>query len=153
MAPDQLRSLTSIVAHRIWDWHIWIGITLASFLAFRVVVSFLQKGGQRTAGKLARLKARAAQGDPTVGKAVWVRYSYRVFYVILAVMVLTGLILVFEDYFSSIEHTVKEIHNVTMYLIIAFVIAHIVGVVRAEVTTEPGLTSDMIHGGEPADNA
>jgi cytochrome b561 len=148
MAPADLRGLTRIVAHRIWDWHIWIGIALACLLAYRVLVSFLQQGGQRTDAKLARLKERAAQGEAGATKAVWVRYSYRVFYVILAVMVVTGLVLVFEDYFPSIEHTAKEIHEFTMYLVIAFVVAHIVGVFRAEVTTEPGIVSDMIHGGE-----
>ncbi|WP_139924530.1 cytochrome b/b6 domain-containing protein [Hymenobacter sp. DG01] len=153
MSPTDLRGLSRIVSHRIWDWHIWLGLALAVVLAYRVLVSFRQRGGQRTAAKLARLKARTAQGDPTVGLGVWVRYSYRAFYLVLAVMVVTGLILVFEDYFRSIEHTAKEIHNASMYLVIAFVVAHILGVFRAEVTHEPGITSDMIHGGRPVENA
>lgn len=149
MSTEDLRGLTRIVAHRIWDWHIWIGLTLAVVLAFRVVVSFLQRGGQRTDAKIAAHKNEALQGNPVARQAVWVRYAYRAFYLVLAVMVLTGLILVFEDYFPSIEHTAKEIHEVTMYVVILFVIAHIVGVFRAEVTHEPGLVSDMINGGEP----
>ena len=149
MAPDQLRGLTRIVAHRIWDWHIWVGILISVLLAYRVFVSFRQRGGQRTAAKLARLKARAAQGDAEAKKGVLVRYSYRLFYVVLAIMVVTGLVLVFEDYFRAIEHLCKEIHEVSMYAVIAFVVAHIFGVFRAEVTHEPGITSDMIHGGAP----
>ena len=147
MAPDQLRGLTRIVAHRIWDWHIWIGITLSVLLAFRVVVSFLQRGRQRTAAKIAALKGRAAQGDTVAQQGVWVRYAYRGFYVVLAVMVVTGLILVFEDNFRSIEHTAKEVHEFTMYIVVAFVAAHIAGVFRAEVTHDPGIVSDMINGG------
>ena len=100
IAPDKLRGLTRIAAHRIWDWHIWIGITISVLLAVRVLVSFRQRGGQRTAAKLARLKSRAATGEPGAAKAVWVRYSYRAFYVVLAVMVVTGMILVFEDNFQ-----------------------------------------------------
>ncbi|MBC8085221.1 MAG: cytochrome b/b6 domain-containing protein [Hymenobacter sp.] len=148
LAPDQLRGLTRIVAHRIWDWHIWLGIALAILLAARVVVSFRQHGGQRTAAKLTTLKGRAARGDANAARSVWVRYSYRGFYLVLAVMVGTGLVLVFEDYFPSIEHTMKEIHEFTMYVVIAFVAAHVAGVFRAEVTHAPGLVSDMIHGGE-----
>jgi Ni/Fe-hydrogenase 1 B-type cytochrome subunit len=148
MAPEQLRGLTRIVAHRIWDWHIWMGIALSVLLAFRVVVSFRQRGAQRTAAKLAALKSRAAHGEAGATKDLWVRYSYRAFYVVLAVMVVTGLILVFEDYFRSIEHLMKEIHEFSMYVVLAFVVAHIVGVFRAEVTDEPGITSAMIHGGE-----
>ncbi|MBC6697594.1 cytochrome b/b6 domain-containing protein [Hymenobacter sp. BT190] len=153
MAPEELRGLTRIVAHRIWDWHIWIGIAISVLLALRVLVSFRQRGGQRTAAKLARLKSRVAAGEPGSAKAVWVRYSYRAFYVVLAVMVVTGIILVFEDNFRSIEHTMKEIHEVSMYVVLAFVVAHIVGVFRSEVTDEPGITSDMIHGGEPVEEA
>ena len=147
MAPEDLRGLTRIVSHRIWDWHIWIGITLSVLLAFRVVVSFLQRGRQRTAAKIAALKGRAAQGDTVAQQGVWVRYAYRGFYVVLAVMVFTGLILVFEDNFRSIEHTAKEVHEFTMYIVIAFVAAHIAGVFRAEVTHDPGIVSDMINGG------
>ncbi|RSK47385.1 cytochrome b/b6 domain-containing protein [Hymenobacter rigui] len=153
MAPDQLRGLSSVVAHRIWDWHIWAGILISILLAYRVVVSFRQRGSQRTAAKIAHLQAQAAQGDTAAKKGVLVRYSYRVFYVVLAVMVLTGLILVFEDYFRSIEHLCKEIHEVTMYAVIAFVVAHIFGVFRAEVTDAPGIVSGMINGGKPAEQA
>ncbi|MCA8832715.1 cytochrome b/b6 domain-containing protein [Hymenobacter pini] len=148
MAPDQLRGLTRIVAHRIWDWHIWVGLAISIMLAYRVLVSFRQRGGQRTAAKIAHLKAQAAQGDAAAKKGVLIRYSYRVFYVVLAVMVLTGLVLVFEDYFRSIEHLCKEIHEVSMYAVIAFVVAHIFGVFRAEVTDAPGIVSGMINGGE-----
>ncbi|SDY52023.1 cytochrome b/b6 domain-containing protein [Hymenobacter psychrophilus] len=151
LPAQELRGLTRIVAHRIWDWHIWAGITIACLLAFRVLVSFRQRGGQRTAAKLAAIKAREARGEAGATKARWVRYSYRAFYVILAIMVSTGLILVFEDYFPSIEHLMKEIHEYTMYAVIAFVVAHIVGVFRAEVTEEPGVVSAMINGGEPAE--
>lgn len=149
MAPDQLRGLSRIVAHRIWDWHIWVGILISVLLAYRVLVSFRQRGGQRTAAKLARLQARAAHGDAEARKGIFVRYMYRGFYVVLAIMVVTGLVLVFEDYFRAIEHLCKEIHEVSMYAVIAFIVAHIFGVFRAEVTHEPGITSDMIHGGAP----
>lgn len=152
LPADELRGLRRIVSHRIWDWHIWAGIALSCLLAFRVLVSFWQRGGQRTAAKIAALKARQAQGDATATKALWARYAYRAFYVVLAVMVLTGLILVFEDYFPSIEHLMKEIHEYTMYAVIAFVVAHIFGVFRADATVEPGLVSSMINGGEPAED-
>ncbi|OWP63552.1 hypothetical protein CDA63_08185 [Hymenobacter amundsenii] len=147
----ELRGLTRIIAHRIWDWHIWIGITISCLLAYRVVVSFLQRGGQRTAAKIETIKARAAAGEAGATKALWVRYSYRAFYVVLGVMVVTGLILVFEDYFRSLEHYAKEVHEISMYIVLAFVVAHIVGIFRAEVTEEPGVVSAMINGGEPAE--
>lgn len=148
MAPEQLRGLTRIVAHRIWDWHIWLGIALSVLLVLRVVVSLRQRGAQRTAAKLAALRTRAATGNTTASRALWVRYSYRAFYVVLAVMVVTGVILIFEDYLPAIKEVSETIHEYTMYAVIAFVVAHIVGVFRSEVTDAPGITSDMIHGGD-----
>ncbi|WP_019947468.1 cytochrome b/b6 domain-containing protein [Hymenobacter aerophilus] len=147
----ELRGLTRIVSHRIWDWHIWAGIAISCLLAFRVFVSFRQRGSQRTAAKIAVLKARASRGDAAATKGLWARYAYRAFYVILAVMVLTGLVLVFEDYLEPIKEVAETIHEYTMYVVVAFVVLHIFGVFRAEVTEEPGLVSSMINGGEPAE--
>lgn len=153
MAPDQLRGLSRIVAHRIWDWHIWAGLALSALLAYRVLVSFRHRGSQRTSTKIAHLHTQAAQGNAAARRGVWIRYAYRAFYVVLAVLVVTGLVLVYEDYFRSIEHTAKEIHEISMYLVLAFSVAHIAGVFRAEVTDAPGLVSGMINGGEPAEQA
>ncbi|NVO86310.1 cytochrome b/b6 domain-containing protein [Hymenobacter terrestris] len=153
LPAQELRGLTRIVSHRIWDWHIWVGIAISCLLAFRVVVSFRQRGGQRTVAKIAAIKAREARGEAGATKARWVRYSYRAFYIILAVMVVTGLALVFEDYLEPIKEVSETIHEYTMYAVIAFVVAHILGVFRSEVTDEPGLVSAMINGGEPAAEA
>ncbi|NVO31367.1 cytochrome b/b6 domain-containing protein [Hymenobacter lapidiphilus] len=152
LPATELRGLTRIISHRIWDWHIWVGIAISCLLAFRVVVSFRQRGSQRTAAKLAAIRAREARGEAGATKARWVRYSYRAFYIILAVMVVTGLALVFEDYLEPIKEVSETIHEYTMYAVIAFVAAHIVGVFRSEVTDEPGVVSAMINGGEPAEN-
>jgi len=78
-----------------------------------------------------------------------VKLSYLAFYLFISVMVLTGLALTWADdvaWLHGIEHPVKEIHNVTMYLIMAFVAAHIVGVVWAELTRDHGLISRMVGG-------
>ncbi|MBT2559324.1 cytochrome b/b6 domain-containing protein [Hymenobacter sp. ISL-91] len=153
LPATELRGLTRIVSHRIWDWHIWVGIAISCLLAFRVIVSFRQRGSQRTAAKLAAIRAREARGEAGATKARWVRYSYRAFYIILAVMVITGLVLVFEDYLEPIKEVSETIHEYTMYAVIAFVVAHILGVFRSEVTDEPGVVSAMINGGKPAEEA
>ncbi|WP_262920543.1 cytochrome b/b6 domain-containing protein [Hymenobacter sp. 5516J-16] len=74
----------------------------------------------------------------------------------LVVMVVTGLALLYADDFEAlhaIEHTVEEIHNITMYLVLAFTAGHLAGVVYAELTKNRGIVSDMIHGGGPAEQA
>jgi Ni/Fe-hydrogenase 1 B-type cytochrome subunit len=66
-------------------------------------------------------------------------------------MVSTGLTMVFQDDLGisrNIGHNVKEVHGFTMYLILTFIAAHIVGVYLAERSDQRGITSDMINGGE-----
>ena len=79
-----------------------------------------------------------------------VKALYSVFYLLILVMVSTGLVFAFEDDLPkiSIMHTIKEVHGFTMYLILAFIAVHIIGVILAERKPDgKGITSDMINGG------
>ncbi|TGE25900.1 cytochrome b/b6 domain-containing protein [Hymenobacter aquaticus] len=154
MSTEQVRGLSRIVSHHIWDWHIYLGLTLSFLLLFRIVLEFFQTGGQRFAAKLAVARQYFRQQGADLKDArhsLLVKYSYVVFYLLLTVMVGTGLALTYADdveFLHKLEHDVKEVHNVTMYLIIAFVVVHIVGVVWSELTKGKGIVSDMINGGK-----
>ncbi|SHJ15157.1 Ni,Fe-hydrogenase I cytochrome b subunit [Hymenobacter daecheongensis DSM 21074] len=154
MSREQVRGLTRIISHRIWDWHIYLGVTLAFLLLYRVVLEFFQRGRQRFSVKLrtARQLFRQQGTDlRDVRHSLVVKYSYLAFYLMLTVMVTTGLMLVYADDFEvleKLEHTVEEVHNFTMYLIIAFIVLHVAGVVWAESTKNKGIVSDMINGGD-----
>ncbi|HEX8428225.1 cytochrome b/b6 domain-containing protein [Hymenobacter sp.] len=153
---QQVRGLTRIVSHRIWDWHIGLGVALSVLLVLRVALEFTQHGAQRFGAKLRQARFLFRQAGANLQDnchSLLVKYSYVLFYVMLVVLVVTGLILIYADdveFLHSIEHTVKEVHNFTMYLVLAFTIFHIVGVVYAELTKNRGIVSDMIHGGGPA---
>ncbi len=70
---------------------------------------------------------------------------------LLIVMVSTGLTLAFGDDLGiskTISHDVIEVHGFTMYLILAFIAAHLVGVYLAERKDQKGITSNMINGGD-----
>jgi Ni/Fe-hydrogenase 1 B-type cytochrome subunit len=154
MSKEQVRGLTRIISHRIWDWHIYLGVTLSFLLLFRIVLEFLQPAQQRFGFKLgvARQYFRQVGADLQDARhSLLVKYSYVAFYLMLAVMVVTGLALTYADdveFLHKLEHTVKEVHNFTMYLVIAFIVAHIVGVVWSELTKGKGIVSDMINGGK-----
>ena len=65
-------------------------------------------------------------------------------------MVITGLFLAFEDLmapFKSIRHSVKSFHGFCMYLVLAFIAVHLIGVFLAERKDSKGIVSDMINGG------
>jgi Ni/Fe-hydrogenase 1 B-type cytochrome subunit len=65
-------------------------------------------------------------------------------------MALTGLCLAFEDDVPLLKsiHAFRQIHAFTMYLILAFIVVHIAGVLLAERKDSGGIVSDMINGGK-----
>ncbi|OIQ68775.1 hypothetical protein GALL_496270 [mine drainage metagenome] len=72
------------------------------------------------------------------------------FYLMIITMALTGLCLAFEDDVPALKaiHAFREIHQFTMYLILAFIFVHLAGVFLAERKESPGIVSDMINGGK-----
>jgi cytochrome b len=79
-----------------------------------------------------------------------VKFSHALFYAGLFAILATGLVLAYGAGWGvprEVVRAVHEVHEALMYAILAFIAAHVIGVVKAEVTTDPGLVSDMINGG------
>lgn len=153
LTQAQGRELGHIIADRIWEWHIYIGLTLAGFWLFRVALELRGPAPVRFSARLQEVARRYRVAPPaergTARNSLLVKASYALFYSFITVMALTGLALTWADdvaFLGSIEHTVKEVHNVTMYLIITFFVVHVVGVVWSELTKDHGLISRMIGG-------
>jgi Ni/Fe-hydrogenase 1 B-type cytochrome subunit len=153
LTKEQGLSIARLMSERMWDWHITIGLALAAFWAYWLVMQLTAPAERRFWARLMmaarhyRLAPPAASADARHDLVV--KLSYLAFYLFISIMVLTGLVLTWADdvaWLRTIEHTVKEIHNVTMYLLIAFTVAHIVGVVWAELTRDHGLISRMVSG-------
>lgn len=79
-----------------------------------------------------------------------IKWTYVVFYILILVMASTGPVLAFENvpFFQQIRRPVKSVHSFTQYLIYAFALLHIAGVVPADNLHYPGLVSRMIGGGK-----
>ncbi|WP_071890945.1 cytochrome b/b6 domain-containing protein [Hymenobacter sp. PAMC 26628] len=150
---QQGRAFAHIISDRIWEWHIAIGLGLAAFWLLRVLLELRGPAEVRFSTRLMlvarkyRLAPPAEKGDAR--HALFAKTTYALFYIFLTVMVITGLALTWADdvpFLHSIEHTVKEVHNVTMYLIIGFFVLHLAGVVWSEITEDNGLISRMVSG-------
>jgi Ni,Fe-hydrogenase I cytochrome b subunit len=153
LSPEQGRAIAHVISERIWDWHITLGLALASFWAYWLVVQLTAPAERRFAARLTaaarhyRLAPPAEHADAR--HALLSKLSYAAFYLFISVMSVTGLALTWADdvaWLHRSEHTVKEVHNVTMYLLIAFVVVHVVGVIWAELTKDRGLISRMVSG-------
>ncbi|MFC7670306.1 cytochrome b/b6 domain-containing protein [Hymenobacter humi] len=131
----------------------YLGLALAAFWLLRVVMELRGPSPIRFSARLLALARRyrlaAPEDKGDAGSALFAKSTYALFYVFLTIMVLTGLVLTYHNevaFFDQIEHTAEEIHNVTMYLIIAFFVVHVVGVVWSEITKDHGLISRMVGG-------
>ncbi|MGI4883488.1 MAG: cytochrome b/b6 domain-containing protein [Janthinobacterium lividum] len=150
---QQGRAFAHIISDRIWDWHIAIGLGLAAFWLLRALMELRGPAEVRFSTRL-RLVARKYRLAPPANKGnarheLFAKATYALFYLFLTVMVITGLALTWADdvpFLHRIEHTVGDVHGVTMYLIIAFFAVHLAGVVWAEITSDHGLISRMIGG-------
>lgn len=152
----QGRSIFHTLEDKVWGVHIYFGYALVSLFVFRIVLELFQLPGQQFLGKM-----KLAYKDYFVVKQkmevakheLIVKILYLIFYMLLAIMVLTGLTLAFGDQLAipkQIIHSVKDFHGFCMYLIIAFIVVHIAGVFLAERKGSKGIVSDMINGGKDA---
>lgn len=153
LSQQQGRALGHVVSERIWSWHIGIGLTLAGFWLFWTVMQALDPAGRRFGARLQAALQRYRLAPPAehadARHALLAKLTYAAFYLFVTIMVITGLGLTWADdvpWLHGIEHTVKEVHNFTMYLIITYILVHVVGVVWADNHGDPGLVSRMVSG-------
>jgi len=154
VTQDQARSVAHALGDSVWEIHTYFGYCLAALFLFRLILEFFQLTDQKF---IRRMKAAYRQFKTTKANRqtalheLTVKIIYLAFYGLLLIMVLTGLFLAFEDAmapFKSIRHSVRSVHGFCMYLILAFIVVHLVGVFLAERRKHgAGIVSDMINGG------
>ncbi|MBL0016465.1 MAG: cytochrome b/b6 domain-containing protein [Bacteroidetes bacterium] len=80
---------------------------------------------------------------------IWVKRGYLVFYLLIFVMAATGLGLAFEhdvELLDTYHRPIKQIHELGQWGMYAYIVVHLFGVLRADMTKYNGLVSRMIHG-------
>ena len=152
VTEDQAFAVTREYEDKFWGIHKLLGYGLAFLLISRVVIELTQPGDEkiRTRIKNALGLFRKKEGDwKEYRHYLIVKYSYLLFYLLLFCMATTGLGLAFgrELGFSRGLHgAIKEVHSLGQYLMYAFVIIHLCGVIIADNTNSKGLVSGMING-------
>lgn len=151
---QQAREVLHSFEDQVWDFHIYFGYALAALLALRILAELMQPKHKRAFSKLKsayqdyylKPKERRLASENLFTKAL-----YLLFYLLLILMAITGLSIAFKNEIGlskDLSHQLKEIHGFVMYLIIGFIIIHIVGVYLAENKERKGIVSEMINGGE-----
>ena len=71
-------------------------------------------------------------------------WVYLVFYVCVVLSLITGLMMEFGP--TNLEELMEEIHVLSLYYLIPFLVIHLGGVLMAEFTTHKGIISEIISG-------
>jgi Ni,Fe-hydrogenase I cytochrome b subunit len=127
VSEDAAKVAARAIRDGMWEWHYRLGFVLAGLLLFRIL--FVKR-------KLPRPKSLKNS-------------IHAAFFAVIAFMAVTGLSMYFSSSLGISEEVVDEIveiHELGQWFFFAFVPLHILGVIRAEATDEPGITSSMIHG-------
>lgn len=154
ISDKQAGAVTHGLEDQVWGMHIYFGYALAALFLFRLIAEFFLPPAQRLLPKLKKAyqayfilkEEREAAKHELVVKGLYI-----IFYLLLFIMVFTGLLLAFEDYTGiskNINHCIKGFHGFCMYLILGFIVLHLAGVLLAERKDGKGIVSDMINGGE-----
>jgi cytochrome b561 len=158
VSEKQATSFAHALSDKVWDIHIYFGYGLAVLLLFRLILEFFQLADQKF---IRKLKSAYNQFQTTKKQREEARHEfvvksiYALFYVLLIIMVITGLSLAFEDELAvlkPIRHSIKDVHGFCMYLVLAFIAVHLAGVYLAERKESKGIVSDMINGGNENSN-
>ncbi len=133
LPQDEAISLAKKIRKPMWEWHIYLGYVLTGLYCIRLAVPFF--------GKM-KFSSPFKEGLNTKTKfQFWV---YLVFYTCTAVSLITGLIIEFGP--KVYKKPMEEIHELSLYYLLSFMILHFAGILIAEFTSDKGLISRIISG-------
>ncbi len=120
----------------LWKWHILVGYGFA-FLVLARYILFATRSGKQNYQNCDKLSTHKKM----------VSGIYLLVYVLATVLALSGLSIKFNgelDLSEEMIHTVKEIHEISFYVMLALILSHIAGVIIAENRDEKGIISNMV---------
>lgn len=133
LSEDDSISLAKKIRKPMWVWHNYIGYVLVGLYMIRLIVPLF--GEMKFPNPFKK--------DLTVMEKIqnWV---YLVFYLCVAISLTTGLLIVYGS--DSIHELMEEIHVLSIYYLLTFIIWHLGGVLIAELTNQQGIVSRIISG-------
>ena len=130
---DQLIQLAKKIRQPMWVWHIYIGYFLVGLFTIRITLPFF---GEMT------WQNPLKKG--LTGKQRFQFWVYIVFYACVTGSLITGLIIEFGP--KEMKKSMEELHELSIYYLLGYIVLHIGGVLWAEMTSEKGLISKIISG-------
>ncbi len=133
LTQDESIILAKKIRKPMWEWHIYLGYVLTGLMVIRMLLPFFGE-----------MKFQNPFAKNISGKDKFKKWTYLVFYVCVIVSLVTGLFLEFGP--ESLEHTMEDIHVLSLYYLIPFIVLHFTGILIAEFTEDKGIISRVISG-------
>lgn len=133
LPQDEAISLAKKIRKPMWEWHIYLGYFLTGLYCIRLAVPFFGK-----------MKFSSPFKEELNTKTKFQFWVYLVFYTCTAVSLITGLIIEFGP--KVYKKPMEEIHELSLYYLLSFMILHFAGILIAEFTSNKGLISRIISG-------
>lgn len=133
LSQEQLIVLAKKIRQPMWNWHIYIGYVLTGLFSLRFILPLF--GHMKFQNPFVR--------SLTLKEKIQ-KWTYLIFYLCVIVSLVTGLIIEFGA--KSLKKPMEEIHVLSIYYLIGFIILHLGGVFIAEFTTQKGIISRIVSG-------
>lgn len=156
VSDDQAKGVSREFKDLMWTWHKIIGYGLGILLFSRFIMEFMQSRNERIAVRIqnAKLAIKNSGKDVNLDTSdlkhfIKVNRAYLLFFLLLLFMAVSGLGMAYEDdvpWLDHIKNLNHTLHGYGQYLIYAYLILHIGGVVIADMTKHRGIVSSMING-------
>lgn len=148
----QARSVSHEYNDKLWNTHKIIGYFLCFSLLSRIIIEFATSKEEKISSRIkyATNLSKSVNDNTNSKHYLTVKYTYLIFYFLFLLMAATGLVLAYEDveFLKPIQSSVRSIHEFGQYCIYGFIVIHLVGVIRSDVTENPGIISKMINNGK-----
>lgn len=133
LSQDQLIVLAKKIRKPMWIWHIYLGYVLTGLFSLRFMLPLF---GQ--------MKFQNPFAKNLTFKEKFQKWVYIVFYICVAISLITGLVIEFGA--ENLKETMEEIHVLSIYYLIGFIVIHLGGVLMAEFTNQKGIISRIVSG-------
>lgn len=133
LSQDQLIILAKQIRKPMWNWHIYLGYILAALFCIRLIVPFI--------GEM-KFKNPLKKGLSL--KERFQFWTYLIFFIGVFISLVTGLLIEFGP--SNFKNDLEEIHKLSIYYLVPYIIIHLGGVLLAEFSNQPGIISSIVAG-------
>lgn len=133
LPQDDAIVLAKKIRKPMWVWHIYLGYVLVGLYCIRLALPFF--------GEM-KFTSPFQKGLDTKTKIHY--WTYIIFYIFTGISLITGLIIEWGP--KTLKKPMEEIHELSIYYLLGFIVIHFSGVLMAELGNQKGIISKIISG-------